>query len=119
MTETAEGRWACPPVPVESQTGTTSRPEESATIVGSKGELKGIFTDGDLRRRLNEGKNILDWNVSEAMTPTPIHIQADHLAAEALEILRSRKIDEVPVVDKNRKPIGLLDVQDLLRAGLL
>ena len=91
----------------------------SATVVDAKGRLKGIFTDGDLRRHLNEGRQILDWKISKAMTPTPIAIQADHLAAEALEILRSKKIDEVPVVDKNRRPIGLLDVQDLLRAGLV
>ncbi len=91
----------------------------SAAVVDAAGRLKGIFTDGDLRRRLNEGKNILDWKVSQAMTPTPIYIQADHLAAEALEILRTKKIDEVPVVDKKKRPIGLLDVQDLLRAGLI
>ena len=91
----------------------------SAAVVDAAGRLKGIFTDGDLRRHLSNGVNILDWKVSEAMTPTPIFIQADHLAAEALEILRSKKIDEVPVVDKKRRPIGLLDVQDLLRAGLV
>ena len=91
----------------------------SAAVVDKKGVLKGIFTDGDLRRYLNKGKNILEWKIRDAMTPTPIAIQMDHLAAEALEIMRSKKIDEVPVVDKKRHPIGLLDVQDLLRAGLV
>ncbi len=91
----------------------------SATVVDATGRLKGIFTDGDLRRHIAKGADLLSWKVSEAMTPTPIYIQADHLAAEALEILRSRKIDEIPVVDKKRRPVGLLDVQDLLRAGLV
>ena len=41
------------------------------------------------------------------------------LAAEAMRILQEKKIDEVPVVDKNRRPVGLLDVQDLLKAGVV
>jgi arabinose-5-phosphate isomerase len=41
------------------------------------------------------------------------------LAADAFRILRERKIDEIPVVDKRRRPIGLIDVQDLLKAGLV
>lgn len=91
----------------------------SATIIGKDGKLKGIFTDGDLRRFLKEGADVLNTPVSRVMTRNPITIGQDHLAAEALEILRSRKIDEVPVVDNKRKPVGLLDVQDLLRAGIV
>lgn len=93
----------------------------SATVVDKKGVLKGIFTDGDLRRHLNikEGKGLLNLPVSQVMTKSPITIRPDRLAAEALEILRSRKIDEMPVVDHSGRPIGLLDVQDLLKAGLV
>ena len=97
----------------------TSARAGSATVVDAPGKLMGIFTDGDLRRHLNEGKNILDWKVAAAMTKNPITINEERLAAEALEILRSKKIDEVPVVDKKHRPVGLLDVQDLLRAGLV
>jgi arabinose-5-phosphate isomerase len=53
------------------------------------------------------------------MTKNPTVIKAGKLAAEALGILQGRKIDEVPVVDNQGKPIGLLDVQDLLKAGLV
>ena len=53
------------------------------------------------------------------MTKNPIVVNKDMLATEALEILQSRKIDEVPVVNKNGRPLGLLDVQDLLKAGLV
>ncbi len=91
----------------------------SATIVNKKKQLIGIFTDGDLRRWAEEGKLSLTKPVSLFMTKNPISIHGDKLAAEALEILRTRKIDELPVIDKNRRPVGLLDVQDLLKAGIV
>jgi arabinose-5-phosphate isomerase len=53
------------------------------------------------------------------MTKKPTVVKKGMLAAEALRILRERKIDEVPVVDNSGRPIGLLDVQDLLRAGFV
>lgn len=91
----------------------------SATVVDGKGRLRGIFTDGDLRRHLREdGGRILDKRIGDVMTKKPTTIGEGRLAAEALEILRSKKIDEVPVVGKNHRPVGLLDVQDLLRAGI-
>ena len=89
----------------------------SATVVDTAGVLKGIFTDGDLRRHLKDGQDILGWTVAQAMTLNPVCIEAEKLAAQALEIMRSKKIDEVPVVDKKNRPVGLLDVQDLLKAG--
>jgi len=91
----------------------------SATIVDSKGRLTGIFTDGDLRRHLKAGRNIVMMKVKDLMTKNPTVIKKDKLAAEALEILRSKKLDELPVVDESGRPIGLLDVQDLLKAGLV
>ena len=53
------------------------------------------------------------------MTKNPTTIKKDRLAAEAFDILRSKKIDEIPVIDEKKRPIGLLDVQDLLKAGLV
>lgn len=91
----------------------------SATVIDAHGKLKGIFTDGDLRRRLKEDGAILESRVCDVMTKNPITVSPDCLAAEALEILRSRKIDEVPVVDAKRRPVGLLDVQDLLKSGIV
>ncbi|MFA6078291.1 MAG: KpsF/GutQ family sugar-phosphate isomerase [Candidatus Omnitrophota bacterium] len=91
----------------------------SASVVDSKGRLTGIFTDGDLRRNLEAGRDIVNRKVSDLMTRNPTVINKDKLAAEALEILRSKKLDELPVVDEKKKPIGLLDVQDLLKAGLV
>ncbi len=91
----------------------------SATVVDSKGKLAGIFTDGDLRRHIEKDSNLLKKRVSQVMTFNPTTIQKDRLAVEALRILQESKIDEMPVVDSNNRPVGLLDVQDLLKAGLV
>ncbi len=97
----------------------TSARAGSATVVGKDGRLAGIFTDGDLRRWLRKGAKILDCRVKELMTVKPITVLEDHRASDALEVLRARRIDEVPVVDKAGRPVGLLDVQDLLKAGFV
>jgi len=89
----------------------------SASIVDGQGRLSGIFTDGDLRRHLDSTSNLADREVRHVMTRHPKTIGADRLAAEALRLLREYRIDELVVVDGQRKPIGLLDVQDLLKAG--
>lgn len=91
----------------------------SASVVDSKGKLIGIFTDGDLRRHFEEGKDLLDREVKHVMTVSPVVITPDRLAAEAFEVLRDKKIDEIPVVDDKKRPVGVLDVQDILRAGLV
>ena len=90
-----------------------------ATVVDKVGRLKGIFTDGDLRRQLEIDGNLLQRKIKEVMTKDPCVVSADMLAASAMSILKDKKIDEVPVVDKNKRPVGLLDVQDLLKAGLV
>lgn len=91
----------------------------SASVVDSRGRLIGIFTDGDLRRHLETDTNLIERRVKDVMTKNPTVIRKDKLAAEAFDILRSKKIDEIPVVDDSRRPVGLLDVQDLLKAGLV
>lgn len=91
----------------------------SACVVNAKGKLVGIFTDGDLRRHVNDGENPLDYKVKTMMTKNPTVITKDKLAVDALNILKAKQIDELPVVDQTHKPIGLVDVQDLLKAGLV
>jgi arabinose-5-phosphate isomerase len=90
-----------------------------ACIVDAKGKLLGIFTDGDLRRHLEIDPAVLSREVRHVMTKNPTSIDRNKLAAEAFEILKTRKIDELPVVDKNDRLVGVLDVQDLLKAGLV
>ena len=91
----------------------------SACILNSQGKFVGIFTDGDLRRHLKADTKLLSRKVSEVMTKNPTTISKDRLAVEAFEILQQKKIDELPVVDAKGKLMGLLDIQDLLRAGLV
>jgi len=91
----------------------------SATIVDKRGRLAGIFTDGDLRRCLGKDPAILNRKIKDVMTKNPSAIIKGKTAMEALHLLQNKKIDEIPVVDKGRRPVGLVDVQDLLRAGLV
>lgn len=91
----------------------------SACVLNKKGKFVGIFTDGDLRRRLETDQQLLERKVKDVMTKNPTTISKDKLAQEALRILQDKKIDELPVVDSKDKLVGLLDVQDLLKAGLV
>jgi arabinose-5-phosphate isomerase len=91
----------------------------SASVVDGKGKLVGIFTDGDLRRHLETDADIIHRSVRDLMTRKPTVTKKERLAAEALEILRSKGLDELPVIDERGRPIGLLDVQDILKAGLV
>ncbi len=90
----------------------------SACVLNARGRLVGIFTDGDLRRHIESDAHLLERRVSDVMTRNPTTILKDKLAVEALRILQDRKIDELPVIDRKNKLVGLLDVQDLLKAGL-
>lgn len=90
----------------------------SACVVDAKGKLAGILTDGDIRRHLEHEDLFLGQKVKDVMTKTPATIEQSKLAVEAFQILKDKKIDELPVVDKKGKSVGLLDIQDLLRAGL-
>jgi len=91
----------------------------AASIVSDEGILAGIFTDGDLRRHLEQDPDLVRKKVAQVMTGAPKTITKDRLAAEAFKTLKEHKIDELPVVDEANRPIGMIDVQDLLKAGLV
>lgn len=91
----------------------------SAAVADNRGKLAGIFTDGDLRRHLEKGPEVLQKTVKTVMTKNPTSILQDKLAAEAFALLKERNIDELPVVDSKGRVVGLLDIQDLLKAGLI
>ena len=89
-------------------------------LVDGSGCLSGIFTDGDLRRLLtNDPANALSRPVRDVMGRTPKHIRNDQLASEAMAIMQKHRIDELPVVDADRRPVGLIDVQDLVVLRML
>jgi arabinose-5-phosphate isomerase len=89
------------------------------SCVDADGRLAGIFTDGDLRRHLATEPNVEAETIANVMTRNPITIAPDRLAAEAAQVLRERRIDELPVVDADGRPVGMIDVQDLLAVGLV
>ena len=97
----------------------TSARAGAASVIDKKGKLKGIFTDGDLRRHLENDDQLVLKKVKDVMTKNPTTISKERLASEALRILKEKRIDEIPVVDSKNRPIGMLDVQDLLKAGLV
>jgi arabinose-5-phosphate isomerase len=83
-------------------------------VVNAQGHLAGIFTDGDLRRRLRQSADFLDLPMAEVMTANPKRVDAEALASEALALMNRHRIDELPVVDSNSRPVGLIDVQDVV-----
>ena len=85
-------------------------------IVDGGGALAGIVTDADLRRLIlrNRGRDVLARPVREVMTANPKHVHAGELASEALAVLNKYRIDELPVVDEAHRPVGIIDVQDLV-----
>ena len=87
-------------------------------VVGPDGRLIGIVTDGDLRRAM--GPTLLQRRVGEIMTAMPRTIGPEALAAEALHEMNAgaRPVTALFVVDAQRRPVGVLHVHDLLRAGL-
>jgi arabinose-5-phosphate isomerase len=84
-------------------------------IALATGQLLGIVTDGDLRRHMR--RDLLDARVDDVMTKAPITVRTDQLASEVLEILNSSKITALFVVDDS-KPVGIVHLHDLLRAGV-
>ncbi|MFB3894253.1 MAG: SIS domain-containing protein [Phycisphaerae bacterium] len=85
-------------------------------LVDGDGRLSGILTDADLRRALvrDGGTDILQRPVSQFMVREPKHIHLGELASEAQAIMNRYRIDELPVLDKESRPVGIIDVQDLL-----
>lgn len=84
-------------------------------IVDAEGRLSGIITDGDLRRALSHyGGQVLQMPTSRIMTPNCKRVRPDTLAAEAMAIFHQYRIDELPVVDEFNRPVGLIDVQDIV-----
>jgi arabinose-5-phosphate isomerase len=84
-------------------------------IIDRTSRLMGIITDGDLRRHMSA--NLLDLKVEQIMTREPKTVRSDQLASEALELLNSSKKTQLIVADRH-KPIGVVHVHDLLRAGV-
>lgn len=98
---------------ISVMTRTQGRPG-AASIVGDDGTLVGFFTDGDLRRLLEHDDFQVDSPIADLMAREPKRVHCEQLVVEAERVMREHKIDQVPVVDDVDRPVGFLDVQDLL-----
>ena len=82
-------------------------------LVDAGGQLAGLFTDSDLAR-LFETNGDFDRSISEVMTANPLTVARTLKMGDALELMQARKFSELPVVDEEGRPVGLLDITDLL-----
>lgn len=86
----------------------------AACVIDESDKLFGIFTDGDLRRCLEEQKDFLDRPIVEFATKNPKVIYQSKLAQEAFRIMSENKIDQLIVIDEAKYVLGLVDIQDLV-----
>jgi arabinose-5-phosphate isomerase len=91
----------------------------SLSVVDRRGKLIGVFTDGDLRRRLASDPDVRAKTLREVMTRKPICVREEALATAALKIFDEHSIDDLIVVNAKREPVGLLDSQDLPKLKLM
>ncbi len=94
----------------------------AVSVVDENGIMQGVLTDGDIRRGLSKGVDFLQRPVQELMTADPKTITQDKLAAQALHLMESNKpkpITVLPVIDSDRRVIGLLHMTDLVRQGVV
>ena len=80
-----------------------------------------MFTDGDLRRKLqSDGRGILDKTLASiGFSKTPHTLDRETLLNDAVKLFKKAEVDSIVVVDSAKKPVGVLDVQDLIKLGLL
>ena len=97
----------------------TSAGSGAAIVVDKVGAMVGIMTDGDLRRWVAAigDENIMSYNVEHCSNLNPVSISSDCLVEDALDLFKTKKIGDLPVVD-NGKPVGMISLKDLTRLAL-
>jgi arabinose-5-phosphate isomerase len=96
----------------------TSKRLGATCVVGTDGRLAGVITDGDLRRLLQKTTDVTHISAGMAMTKHPKTISADTLAAVALQEMEAHNITQLIVVDAGNRPIGMVHLHELVKAGL-
>jgi arabinose-5-phosphate isomerase len=96
----------------------TSKKLACTSVVDGAGKLVGFFSDGDLRRYLVKGTCDMNLAMRDLMIKNPKVVRPEMMAVKALEILREFKIIELPVVDADHRPIGMIHLHDITRAGI-
>lgn len=95
---------------VMTQTGATG----ACSVVDNKGKLLGYFTDGDLRRLLQTGQDVLNKNITQVMTKNPYYLLDTLPAIDAAKMIHKTRVDNLPVLDKTGKVVGIIDEKDLI-----
>lgn len=88
-------------------------------VTDAQGALVGIFTDGDLRRTLDQEVDLKQTPIHQVMTAGCTTVRRGILAAEALQVMQSHKINALIVTDEQQRPVGALNMHDLLKAGVI
>lgn len=89
------------------------------TVVDENNRLCGVFTDGDLRRAIEQKIDIQTTLVNEVMSSNPTTIDQRLLAAEALGIMEKKSISALVVINENEQPVGIIHMHDILKAGII
>ena len=96
----------------------TSKRLGATCVVNQKGILKGVITDGDLRRLLEKSLSINGFKAKDIMSPDPKVLDQDYLASFALQQMENYKITSLIIINKKKKPIGMIHLHDLINLGL-
>jgi len=89
------------------------------TVVDAQGKLKGIITDGDLRRMLEKGVDVYNESIDTVMTKNPKWIDSREMAVNALQFMSDKRITSMPVLDEQEKVVGSILMQDIYKAGIV
>ncbi len=118
MRRLSECRTASQDATVREVVVATRRPGRrsgAVMLLDASGRLSGLFTDSDLARILErKEESQLDQPIADCMTKNPISVPAGTLMLEAVRVLAQRKISELPVVDANHRPLGMIDITDII-----
>ncbi|MEO1783646.1 KpsF/GutQ family sugar-phosphate isomerase [Thermodesulfobium sp. 4217-1] len=91
----------------------------AVSVIDKNGVLKGLITDGDIRRKVEIDDLFLKRRAEEVMTKQPVYIHEKRLATEALKILQDKNINLLPVVDEELRSVGMIHLHDILKAGIV
>lgn len=91
----------------------------ACVLTKADGTLAGIFTHGDFARAYQSDPDCGPTPVAALMTTSPVYVEAEQLAIAAVKTLRDRRIDDLVVLDAQKRPVGLIDTQDLVRLKLI
>ena len=91
----------------------------ASAIVDAHNQVLGIFTDGDLRRLIERGADLLSLQAQDVMNPAPRRVHPDALAVDAADLMEQHRITSVVVVDGAQRIVGALNSNDLMRAKVI